>query len=355
MGCFMARDLHLRERMGTLASRYRTEATTDAPPTESRIRLRAMTRSTILLAIVLTAPSILSATDLTYQTSKAWDEYIQAGNSQMQQRIAGNSPFLWIDEAPGRRERVRQGEIVAEPVQKDNPEKVPHGLIHHWIGAVFIPNATINTVSGVLNDYDRYNQFYGPAVIGAKLIEDAKQKRRFSMVLATKEAMVTTAIESEYNSQSRCIDDRHCYAVICSTRIQQIEDYGHSGEHKLPPDEGAGYVWRLCSVERLEERDGGVYAEFEVMALSRDIPFEFQWLVKPILQRLPRNAMIAMLQRTRDAVHADDRPPVFDAAGLRQSPMAANSVNSGRSARSSKRVAGPSALTAAVTGNPAWR
>src|SRR5579862_3993793 len=162
MGWLMARDLHLRERMGTLANRYRTEAT-DAPPTEKRCTLRTIESRTILLAIVLTAPSILSATDLTYQTSKAWDKYVQANNSEMQQRIAGNIPFLWIDQAPGRRERVRQGEIVAEPAQKDNPKKVAHGLIHHWIGAVFIPNATINTVSGVLNDYDRYSQFYAPA------------------------------------------------------------------------------------------------------------------------------------------------------------------------------------------------
>jgi hypothetical protein len=33
-----------------------------------------------------------------------------------------------------------------------------------------------------------------------------------------------------------------------------------------------GLIWRLYSVVRLEERDGGGYMDVEVVALSRDIP-----------------------------------------------------------------------------------
>jgi hypothetical protein len=39
-----------------------------------------------------------------------------------------------------------------------------------------------------------------------------------------------------------------------------------------PEDEGIGLIWRLSSITGLEERDGGVYAELEAIALSRDIP-----------------------------------------------------------------------------------
>jgi hypothetical protein len=54
--------------------------------------------------------------------------------------------------------------------------------------------------------------------------------------------------------------------------VQQIEHYGQSGERKLAPDEGSGYLWRVASFARFEERDGGLYLELEVMGLSRDIP-----------------------------------------------------------------------------------
>jgi hypothetical protein len=70
-------------------------------------------------------PSISSATDLNEQTVKAWDEYIRGVNARMQLRLTDPGNFLWMDEAAGRRNRVRQGEIVVEPATKDIPEKVP--------------------------------------------------------------------------------------------------------------------------------------------------------------------------------------------------------------------------------------
>jgi hypothetical protein len=260
----------------------------------------------LLLAVVLSVPSVCSATDLNEQTVKAWDEYIRGASARMQLRLADPGNFLWMDEAAGRRDRVRQGEIVVEPATKDIPEKVPQGLIHDWIGAVFIPNTTMDAVFATLSDYDSYNKFYNPAVIDAKLREVTGSSRKFSLVLAEKVPFVTAAIVSEYTSQTFRVDDHHRYTVTYSTRIQQIDDYGKAGQHVLPPDHGAGYIWRLYSIERFEERDGGVYAELEAIALSRNIPFELQWLVRPILQHMPRNSMVGTLSKTRQAVSASD-------------------------------------------------
>jgi hypothetical protein len=267
------------------------------------------TRIAVLAAVVLMAPSILAATDLDQQTLNAWDQYIQATNSKISQSLTGSSSFLWIDGAPVRRERVHQGEVLVEPAHKDGPQKIPHGLIHDWIGSVFIPNTTINRVYAVLNDYAEYNRFYNPAVVAAKLLDRTEKQQRFSLELEERVAFVTAAIESEYVSQTVRVDEHHWYTVISSTRIQQIEDYGRAKQHTLPPDKGSGYVWRLYAILRFEERDGGVYAECEAIVLSRDIPFEFEWLIKPILQHLPRNAMEAILHKTQDAVAGPDAPP----------------------------------------------
>src|ERR1700680_3456371 len=90
------------------ATRY-----TSASSINGSVRVR--TGCVLLIAILFSPPSRLSATDLSQQTLKAWDEYIQGTESRMKQRLAGTTTFLWIDESPGSRERVHQGEILVEP------------------------------------------------------------------------------------------------------------------------------------------------------------------------------------------------------------------------------------------------
>ena len=56
-------------------------------------------------------------------------------------------------------------------VTSTDPRKVPQGLIHHWLGALFIPGAQIDQVLQVLNDYGRYSEMYKPLIRKAYLIE----------------------------------------------------------------------------------------------------------------------------------------------------------------------------------------
>ena len=285
----------------------------------------------LFMVVLFSSPLFLSAADLNQETLHAWNEYIQGVQSQMDQRSAGAAPFFWIDEAPGRRERVRLGEILVEPSSKESPVKIPRGLIHNWLGAVFIPNATLSSVFALLNDYGHYDRIYNPVVVDGKLLNVSGAMRQFSLVLAEKAPFVTAAIVSEYTSQSVRLDKHRWYTITYSTRIQQIDKYGQPGAHELPPDQGTGYIWRLYSIQRFEEGDGGVYSELETIALSRSIPFEIQWFVKPILQHLPREAMTATLQKTRDAVSA--------AVSAKAAEPARPEAPGGRSERSSKTLA----------------
>jgi len=286
-----------------------------------------------LIAILFSTPLFLSAADLNQETLNAWNEYIRGVNFEMNERSAGAAPFFWMDEAPGRRERVRLGEILVEPASKESPVKIPQGLIHNWLGAVFIPNATISSVFRLLNDYGHYDRIYNPAVVDGKLLNVSGAMRQFSLVLAEKAPFVTAAIVSEYTSQSVRLDKHRSYTITYSTRIQQIDNYGRPGAHELPPDQGTGYIWRLFSIQRFEERDGGVYSELETIALSRSIPFEIHWLVMPILQHLPRETMTATLQKTRDAVSA--------AVSAKAAEPAIPEPPSGSSERSSKTLGAP--------------
>jgi hypothetical protein len=84
--------------------------------------------------------------------------------------------------------------------------------------------------------------------------------------------------------------------------VREIEGFGHSGERLLPPDTGNGFIWRIRSIARFEERDGGVYLEMEAIALTRDIPAGLAWMVSPVVNHLSVNSLTATLRQTRDAV-----------------------------------------------------
>jgi hypothetical protein len=83
-----------------------------------------------------------------------------------------------------------------------------------------------------------------------------------------------------------------------------VDNYGQPDQRKLSPDEGSGYIWRLYSLSRFEERDGGVYVELEAIALSRDIPGSLHWLVNPIVRRVSKGSLEVSLVKTQQAVRS---------------------------------------------------
>src|ERR1700704_6550749 len=86
---------------------------------------------------------ILSAASLNPETLKAWDAYVQGATDRMQQRLQPGQHFLWADEEEDRISHVRGGEPYIAPTGPQNPKKVPNGLIHDWVGTVFIPDTKI--------------------------------------------------------------------------------------------------------------------------------------------------------------------------------------------------------------------
>ncbi len=84
--------------------------------------------------------------------------------------------------------------------------------------------------------------------------------------------------------------------------MQEIRRYAQPGAQELPSDQGSGYIWRIYSFARFEERDGGVYVELEVIVLSRDIPVAVRWMVNPIVRRVSKNAMLTSLRQMEEAL-----------------------------------------------------
>src|ERR1700704_4719485 len=95
-------------------------------------------RIPLLPLVLLLSPSTITAASLDPITSKAWEEYLHSATQRMEQRLGAGKTFLWVDEVPDRLAKVRAGEIVVSEVGPQNPKRVASGMIHDWIGAVFI-------------------------------------------------------------------------------------------------------------------------------------------------------------------------------------------------------------------------
>lgn len=261
-----------------------------------------------VLGFSLTSP----AAELAPDTLQAWNEYVRAENAKVAGRSPGK-PFLWIDESPERQRRVHNGEILIAPAAKNVPQGIPHGLIHHWIGAAFLPDTRLEDVFHVVRDYGHYRNYYAPNVLDSHPLHESGSGKRFSLVILNKALFAKTALDAEFEESYTEIGENKWCGVTSSTRVQQVDNYAEPDERRWAPDEGSGYIWRLYSLSRFEQRDGGVYIELEAIALSRNVPVSLHWLVNPIVRRVSKNSLEVSIQKTEEAVRSAEATRISSA------------------------------------------
>ena len=116
------------------------------------------------------------------QTTAAFKAYVDEAEAKMPPRLDPGEPFLWSDLIPERARQVRKGQIVAELWKGKAPLPVPHGLIHDWVGAVWVAGATVKDTVALVQDYDHHQQIYHPDVIDSKLL--SRQDNDFKSILS---------------------------------------------------------------------------------------------------------------------------------------------------------------------------
>lgn len=249
----------------------------------------------IALATLVAFPA--GAAEVKPATLDAFDQYIR----QTETRMAAAKTFLWADESPGRAQRIRQGEIVVAPFNSKPDIKVKDGLIHDWVGSVFIPGASMAKVLRMVQDYDHHKEVYKPEVIDSKLL--SRQGNDFHIYLRVlKKKVVTVVMNTEHEVKYSQVDAQRWRSDSRTTKITEVENPGKKNERELPPDTGEGFLWRLDSFWRFEERDGGVWLECQAISLTRDVPTGLGWLIEPIIRNLPKESLESTLRLTRAAL-----------------------------------------------------
>lgn len=241
-----------------------------------------------------------AATQLKKQTLQAFDRYVGATETRLEQK-RHNGSFLWVDESADRLKEVRQGQVVTRPWSGKGDLDVPDGLIHDWIGAVFIPGATLSHTLARVQDYNRHKEFYQPEVLDSRILN--RNGNEFKIYLRLKKKkIITVVLNTEHDVRYFPVDSTHCYSRSYSTKIAEVEDPGQPGERQLPVGDDHGFLWRLYSYWRFQERDGGVYVECQALSLTRNVPMGLAWLIEPIIRQLPQQSLANTLRATRDAV-----------------------------------------------------
>jgi len=271
-----------------------------------------------LLAVAglsVTGPSDLYGANLSPKTVKAFNRYVEAAEARMKREEGHPGDFLYIQTLPKSQydavvSSLEHGEVYAQQLHtrdaKGNPINIPGGMIHHWVGDVFIPGKSLSSVLKVLRDYDNFKNFYKPEIIRSRLIS-RKDNDDYNIYLRLqKKSIVTVTLDTWYNIHFTPVDASRGYSRSLSTRIQQVEDAGTSSEHLDPAGQDSGYLWRINSYWRYEQHDNGVMIEWESISLSRPVPFLLAWFVKPLIRDIARETVQNMLTATRKAVLADN-------------------------------------------------
>lgn len=245
-------------------------------------------------AVLLLAFAPIPSVRLNPQTLKEFEAYMQVADRSMNERALGQVRLST---------QANNEPQIAPWDFNDNPRGLTDGLVHDWIGASFISDAKVADVVAVLQDYGRYREMYQPDLVQARVLSENGETRKVRM-RTIKHKVVTVILDIDYDIEYRKIPNGRVQVWSRSSSIREVEHAGKPNETVMPPDVGAGFLWRLNTYWQLEEREGGVYMECRAVSLTRGIPAIVSMIVKPMVTALPRESLTATLTATRSAVEA---------------------------------------------------
>ena len=215
-------------------------------------------------------------------------------------------PFLRIDGLSDVDRRVALaelslGELYVERLSTREAGKsieVPDGLIHHWLGTVFVPGATLAQALDLLQDYDRHAEVFRPAIARSKLVSRNGDVFRADLRFSMKK-VITIVVNTENEARFTRLGSDRAQSRIYSLRIAEVADPGEPQERERPVGRDGGYLWRLYTYWRFLERDGGTYVQCQAISLTRGIPFALKWLIGPFVTSIPRESLAFTLETLR--------------------------------------------------------
>lgn len=262
----------------------------------------------IVLAGLFFLPFPAGASVLEPQTLAAYHRYLQLTEAKIDAELTRRDVYLWIDTAPpARRDAyysdLRKGNLVIERLETLDQGKTiafPGALVHHWIGTVFIPGATLSQTLEFMQDYDHKKDYFSPDIQRSKILQhqggDFLVNLRFY-----KKKVITIVDDTDHQVHYQVVDATHAWSRSHATRIQEVENPGEPSERLDPQGHDRGFLWGMDTYWRFQEKDGGTYVECQSVSLTRNIPTGLGWAVGPFVTSVPRESLTFTLVTARTA------------------------------------------------------
>ncbi len=273
-----------------------------------RMTFGALCLSVPFLMATATEGRLLASFPIETATIAAFSQYIAKIEAQNAASLR-QGPFLWVDGLPAREQKeaiaeLKNGEVAMRRLSVSSAGEnvsVPGGMIHDWEGIVFVPGVKIDDVLKILEDYDHQATYYAPDVEQARI--ESHNGNEFHVFLRfRRHKVVTVVLDTEHDITYFRDSPLRAHSRSSATRIAQVEDPGGPKEKEKEPGKDDGYLWRMETWWRMQERDGGVYVQNEAVTLTRDIPIGLGWLIEPFITKIPKETLGFTLQATRSAV-----------------------------------------------------
>jgi hypothetical protein len=244
------------------------------------------------------------------ETLSAFEHYVQLTQDRNDAELKRGAPFLQIDELPEQDQRAAQEFLQSGATKIEKRQTLdagnrdincPNGLIHHWEATAFIPGAKVDDVLQILEDYDHHSEYYKPDVERSKTLQ--RDGDHFQAFLRFKrKKVVTVVLNTTHDVQYSRDSPSRAHSRSSAIKIAQVDNAGKSDEREKPADDDDGFLWRMETWWRVEEKDGGVYVQSEVVSLTRDIPTGLGWMIGPFVSGIPKESLAFTMEATRRAV-----------------------------------------------------
>jgi hypothetical protein len=300
MGCLVVTDLSDRQKRGF-----------EAPPLPRGWAVLRWPRwLALLVGLLALAPAMNAArVEQRAETVEAFERYVRLTDERNDGELRRGTGWLWIDGLPEKDRDEAYGELARGEVKIKKLETFdrgtaiacPEGLIHHWVGAIFIPGARVDDVLRILQDYEHHASYYAPDVERAKLL--ARDGDRFRVFLRfRRKKIITVVLDTEHEVHYVRDAAGLAHSRSSAVRIAQVENAGAADEREKKPGDDDGFMWKMETWWRVEAGEGGVYVQSEVASLTRGIPAGLGWMIGPFVTSIPRESLTFTLEATRKAV-----------------------------------------------------
>ncbi len=238
----------------------------------SLVYIERVTRFHYLPVLIGVFPGLLAA-ELKPETSAAFDRYVKITEDGFAKN-QGFENFLWLDHHPKEKSLIWLQQSVVVPLKtldQGAEIEVPGGVIQHWLGLVYLENATLDKVRDILLNFNEYHNMI-PLQIKDSKTEKVEGDQRETFLRLYKKQVSAVVLNVKGTAKYTLLDPTRGVIAYHSTHIGEVE---HPSKKKTYDEEraeedAAGYLWRLNFYLRMHQADNGVYVEIELITLGRE-------------------------------------------------------------------------------------